>query len=207
MAIISRAISGPYKWALGPRGAALNSLGVIEDAVTARFVTSEEEVVGDNLGDAIQAMVNRGHNAYLDFVFQEAELQAVQEIMWPYVSYALRGSNVVLPGQFGHSVAGGAQSVGQVRGNRTSAGTDVGCFQLVGAAVVGGTFPDATSTTPTVIRADRCTLAPNQSLDQLYGSRHRPVALSILCMPFVDRNPAGVAVGPTYSIAGIPIQT
>lgn len=184
MAVIARKLSGPYAWTYGG-----NPLGVIEDAVVARFVTSEEVVVGDNLGDTIQAMINRGHNAYLDFVFQESELPAVLDAIWPYANLA--GANDIVPGKMG---AVNEPSVGQVR-SAAQGGTAV----LQGIRVVGNqaaAFPGNTSTAPYRIHAGAGTLAPNQNFAQLFGSRGRPTAISFLCMPFV------AASGITYTLTG-----
>ena len=184
MAVIARKIAGPYAWTYGG-----NPLGVIEDAVVARFVTSEEVVVGDNLGDTIQAMINRGHNAYLDFVFQESDLAAVLDAIWPYA--VLAGANDIVPGKMG---AANEPSVGQVR-----SGNQGGTAILQGLRVVGNqaaAFPANTSTAPYRLLANAATLAPNQNFAQLFGSRGRPTAISFLCMPFVS------GTGVTYTLTG-----
>jgi len=189
MTIISRAVSGPYEWFFGPVGTPI-TLGVIEDAATIRWQTSDIEIIGDNLGDMIQGLISRGHNCFVDLVFQEPELPAVLEAMWPFIA-----ANNILPGVIGSAAGAGttADSIGQVR-------RGAGIAQLKGVAVSGGAFPAATSTTPEFIRANRATLAPNQNLQELFGSRQRVLPLSFLCLPFED--PGGTP-GPTASIVGI----
>ncbi len=197
MPVISLPVSGPYEWSYGPKGAqdGTTVLGVVEDAVTIRWVTAEEEVVGDNLGrGTIQALINQGHACYVDIVFQEVNRKAVFNAFWPFVPHVTNA----IPGAYGSGAAASltANSVGQVR--RAGAGT----LQLLGRAISeAAAFPTATSTVPEYLRADRATLAPNQSLSALFGSRLRAYPVSFLCLPFADTGGAG---GPTYSIVGLP---
>ena len=55
-------LSGPYVWSFGPwdHNAGTELLGVVEDAPTFRMSRESDPITGDNLGAAIQGVVDIG---------------------------------------------------------------------------------------------------------------------------------------------------
>lgn len=76
-------VSGTYDWQYNGV-----SLGVLATPPRLRFSFSAEEVRGDNMGDTIQALINRGGSLYMDLVFEEWDNAAVQAVIWPFAGAA-----------------------------------------------------------------------------------------------------------------------
>ncbi len=164
-------IAGPYSLQMNvsehAASASFSTLGIIEDAPRVEFTNSSTPIVGDNLGDAVQDMVYRGGNMYIDLVLQQANLDAVKKAFWPYAN----GSGTY--GEFGEMGV-----VGQIMGTR--------------ARSIHFTEINSTTTaTPTTIAFDYTVLAPGFPLAMLFGSRLRNVPLRLQCLPYRVDNAAG----------------
>lgn len=171
-------VSGPYKWYFGPRVGdvtpELEPLGVVEDAVNFRLQKASDTIVGDNLGDTIQGVVDRGGNAYLDFVFQEWDKTAVQEMFWPWAA--------------NH----GTIEIGTADVAYSKLGCVMPTYRIVAEA------EPFSCATPKRFYFASVQLAPNFDLSYLLGTRHRNVSVSLLVLPWNDPSSGnGGTVPPT----------
>jgi len=163
-------VSGTYDWTYNGV-----SLGTLADAPRFRFGFTAEEVRGDNFGDAIQALINRGGSVYLDLVFQEWDNAAVQAVIWPF-------SNTL--GYMGTAL--GADS-------GTSA---IGC-PITGEPLVATAHANSCAT-PSVWTFPKAILAPGTDVSWLMGARLRNVPVSLLILPSL----APVGGDPPHAQAG-----
>lgn len=188
-------LSGPYFWSFGPIGHVLSvpptqpeldafALGVVEDAPTFRFSREGDPITGDNLGAAIQAVVDRGGNLFMDMVLQELSGDAPLRAWWPYDSNSPTDLN---PNQLGRFGTATRRTIGRL--------TQTQELRARKILNVGDPVDDVSE--PGVGRLmynlyfRQAQLAPGFDITQLLGSRLRNVPISFLCSPFAD--PAGAA--------------
>ena len=93
-------ISGPYNWTWNDV-----SLGIVEDAPEVAAQLGDEVITGDNLGDSIQGIIDRGGNVFLTFIFQEWDL--AKKAFWPGAADA---------NSFDVSKVGGLRPTGVLKG-------------------------------------------------------------------------------------------
>ena len=167
-------IAGPYYWQLNN-----NIIGVVEDAPRFRRVPTYEEITGDDFGDAVQAVVYRAGNMFLDMVFLEWDRDAVQQAIEPTATQLSSGEPLF--GQIGES----AIEPGYV--------LDASRTHAVGTVFPGpGQQPNLEGTAmagqaPASVRAI-ARIAPGQSSDVLFGSRNRNVPVSFQLFPFLEED-------------------
>lgn len=152
-------IAGPYTWTFDT-----SPLGVVEDAprLTARF--GSIVVTGDNLGDTIQTVLNRGGNLYLDMVLQEYNQAGAIKAFWPNKT--------------------GSQSVEANIGTIPAA--NLGCERSSGE--LKGTKVTGSCASPDIWTASKAMLAPDYDISFLLGSRLRNVPISLLLLPDASGN-------------------
>ena len=172
-------LSGPYLWSAGEWDftqtvelTTANAMGVVEDAPTFRFSREGDPITGDNLGAAIQAVVDRGGNLFIDMIFQELDLDAVLRAWWPYDPTSPTDLTPVRLGRIGTST------------NRTIGRLTT--TQELRARKILNVGDLTTDRYMTLLRFRQAQLAPGFDITQLLGSRHRNVPISFLCSPFLD---------------------
>ena len=169
-------LSGPYFWSFGAIDhiATAEPLGVVEDAPTFRMARESDPIVGDNLGAAIQGVVDRAGSLFMDMILQELDADAVLRAWWPYDPAALPPADGV-PVQLGRV----GTSTGRTIGRLTPT------FELRATKIlnVGDSVTDRQMT---FLRFKNASLAPGFDITQLLGSRLRNVPISFLCQLFVE---------------------
>lgn len=167
-------VSGPYTWTYNGW-----SLGVLADAPRLRFGFTAEEIRGDNLGEAIQGLINRGGSMYLDLIFQEWDLRAVQEVIWPFLAYQ---GNLSHLGFMGTAIAAEAGYPA------------IGC-PMAGKPLIA-TATASSCASPKTFTFTNALLAPQTDVAWLMGSTLRNVPVSMLIIPRISPAEVGGQTNP-----------
>ena len=178
--------SGPYLWSFGPvdHVADINSaLGVVEDAPTFRFAREGDPITGDNLGAAIQGVVDRGGNLFVDMILQEANPDGVLRAWWPYDpnSGSPTPSEAGVPNQLGRVGTSTSRTIG-----RLTPTYELRSTKLLNAGEVDDTVEPGVGRLLHNMHFDNAQLAPGFDITQLLGSRLRNIPMSFLCSPFAS---------------------
>lgn len=158
-------VSGPYDWFYNG-----HRIGIVQDAPEVRLSSSAEPIVGDNLGDTVQAVINRGGSAFLDMVMQEFDQEGARQAFWPY-----------------------SQNVGTIETGVTNPGSysPIGCV-MPSKRLLATKVPFSCAT-PANWLAARALLAPGFQLNFSLGSRLRNVPISFMLLPWVDSLTSGAS--------------
>lgn len=157
-------IAGPYlaTFNTAVTGAeVLQTLGQVEDGFNLDYTSYAEPISGDNLAQAMQEMVLRGLDMFLEFVLLEFNALAAQRIFWPYSATF---------GTYGQ--------VGRIVGSAIGSNNAL-ANKLVLTAVAGTTA----ATVPITLTAPLAILAQGFPLRLLYGNRLRRVPLRLQLFP------------------------
>lgn len=178
-------LSGPYFWSFGPidHTTGTQPLGVVEDAPTFRMAREADPITGDNLGAAIQGIVDRGGNLFIDMILQELDADAVLRAWWPYdpAAAVAPASNAGVPVQLGRiGITGTGAGTGRQIGRLTPT------FELRGDKILNPGDLPTTDRFMTLLRFQAAAIAPGFDVTQLLGSRLRNVPMSFLCQLFLD---------------------
>lgn len=191
-------LSGPYFWSFAPVGHVLDSpiptpeqisdfaLGVVEDAPTFRFSREGDPITGDNLGAAIQGVVDRGGNLFIDMILQELNGDAALRTWWPYDPHVSNPALITdgIPDQLGRVGTATQRSIGRLTPT----------FELRATKFLNATDIADDVDEPGVgrlmylLRFQNAQIAPGFDIAQLLGSRLRNVPISFLCSPFSSGN-------------------
>ncbi len=188
-------LSGPYFWSFGPRDHVFTNpptqaqidafgLGVVEDAPTFRFSREGDPITGDNLGAAIQGVVDRGGNLFIDMVLQELNGNAPLRAWWPYDPSNLDSDpdlQDILPDQLGRIGTFTQRTIGRLTPVQELRGT-----KILNSGELDDVDPPGVGRLLHNLHFDNAQLAPGFDITQLLGSRLRNVPISFLCSPFIS---------------------
>lgn len=141
----------------GPFTATFNSLalGVVEDGFELEFFAGGEPIRGDNLGDMIQDVVQRGGDVFVNFTLLEWASALAALIFWPQ-----------------------GTTWGKVAATYTgSLATAAGAQALILSKVLTGS-------TPASLTASKAILAPGFPVRSLFASRLRRVPIRMQLLPY-----------------------
>lgn len=154
-------IAGPYTGTYNGL-----ALGQFEDGAELEFVHYDEEVRGDNFAQAVQELITRGVDAFLNATLLEynaAALAAASSLMWPT-----------------HATFGRIGQVGRVS---TSA---IGGATIAKTAVLTN-LPGTTATAnPTTLTLALCRLPPGFPIRLLFAPRLRRVPIRLQALPDIN---------------------
>lgn len=162
----------------------LNSaIGVVEDAPTFRFARESDPIVGDNLGAAIQGVVDRGGNLFVDMILQELNADAVLRAWWPYDPNdgVANAPEAGIPNQLGRIGTAVSRAIG-----RLTPTFELRATKILNVGEVDDTVAPGIGRLLHNLHFDNSQLAPGFDITQLLGSRLRNVPMSFLCSPFVS---------------------
>lgn len=165
--------AGPYRIHWGNVSGTLYDMGVTEDGINLEWTKNGEEIRGDNYGEMIQDVIDRGVNAYFSYVGLQYDMiraavaaglnTGYAGMLWPHES---TDKSTV---KFGDVLPAG--SLAGASGDTVLICTPIG-------------LSTATTHRP-VITARRTTLAPGFPLGIAMQSRLRRMPFRWLCLPYI----------------------
>lgn len=189
--------AGPYRWDFQDKtdveGDLWHPLGIVESAPEIELQTTHEEVIGDNLGQTIQDIINTGANCFVSLVIQEfspyddsgTAFSRAYEALFPW--WVRTAGQDPIPHNNGSLMdvigQGGLQTVGGfARATYDGTRYDSGCHALLATSL-----HNYNSRKPFQILFRRATIAPNSPLVVPMGTRLRNMPVRLQMMP----HPAG----------------
>lgn len=163
-------VSGAYTATFNFQGAGALQLGQTEDSFELEFSLNGDPIRGDNLGDTVQDVVNRGGDCFLSAVFIEWDKALATRLFWTPSA------------TFGRYDAGFIGTLAGAHHNSEATPRSTGVLTLTRVLTV-------THSTPQTLTANYAMLAPGFPIRTLFGPRLRRVPLRLQLLPYPTGTP------------------